>query len=98
MDLWHLHIRVTGRVQGVNYRGYVQHFAFQNDLSGRVWNNTDGTVELIAEGPKTKILKLLEACHIGPSLAHVTRIQTLRSESISKTQFSDFQIERPVSK
>ncbi len=43
-------ILVRGKVQGVGYRWFVRDTARKHFLTGWVRNNTDGTVEMEAEG------------------------------------------------
>ena len=65
---------VHGRVQGVNYRAYVQRQALDLGLLGWVRNEPDGTVRVVAEGPRPQIERLLDALHVGPRLARVGRV------------------------
>ena len=61
-----IHIMVTGRVQGVGFRAFVQHTANELGLSGWVRNVGSNQVKVIAEG-KPQILKIfLEAVLTGP--------------------------------
>lgn len=66
---------VHGRVQGVNYRAFAAREARDRGLLGWVKNEPDGTVRLVAEGPKPQIERLLDALHVGPPLARVQRIE-----------------------
>jgi hypothetical protein len=43
---------VYGRVQGVSFRYYTQQKARQLGLTGWVANHPDGSVRLVAEGPR----------------------------------------------
>ena len=36
---------ITGRVQGVGYRNFVETTAYDLDIFGEVWNRSDGAVE-----------------------------------------------------
>ena len=53
-------ISVSGRVQGVGYRAFTVRNAVQRELVGGVKNCEDGRVELEAEGPKDRIVSLIE--------------------------------------
>ncbi len=66
---------MTGRVQGVGYRAFTVRVATQRGLLGGVKNLDDGRVELEAEGPKDRILSLIEELKIGPVAARVTAVQ-----------------------
>lgn len=67
--------RVTGRVQGVWFRGWTVKQAQKLNLDGWVRNNADGSVELIAAGPPDAAEALLRACLSGPPLANVTGVE-----------------------
>lgn len=68
-------ISVSGRVQGVGYRAFTIRVATQRGLVGGVRNTDDGRVELEAEGPKDRILSLIEDLKIGPPASRVTTVQ-----------------------
>ncbi len=44
-------VMITGRVQGVGYRAWVDHQARVHDLEGWVRNRRDGSVEALFAGP-----------------------------------------------
>lgn len=62
---------VSGRVQGVWYRGWTVQTATGLDLAGWVRNRADGTVEAVAAGPVAAVQELVRACHDGPPAARV---------------------------
>ena len=66
-----LHAVVTGRVQGVGFRYFVQQKAAKLDITGWVSNRWDGSVELIAEGSHLSLQALLKNLYRGPSSAIV---------------------------
>jgi len=51
----HVHLIVSGHVQGVGFRFTAQQKANKYNLLGWVKNNPDGTVELEVEGPEENI-------------------------------------------
>jgi acylphosphatase len=61
-----LHAIVEGHVQGVGFRAFVLDYALALGLTGWVRNRWDGTVEVLAEGPKMELEKLLAALQRGP--------------------------------
>ena len=66
---------VHGRVQGVNFRIFVNDRAEALGLKGYVKNLSGGTaVEVWAEGEKTKLDELLKYLKNGPSRARVERV------------------------
>jgi acylphosphatase len=69
-----VHVRITGRVQGVGYRAWAQKTARKLGLSGWVRNVTDGTVEAIAHGNVDAVDQFIAACQAGPLLARVTAV------------------------
>lgn len=66
-----VHLRISGRVQGVYYRASMLQQAQQLGLSGWVMNRPDGSVEAVAEGNKAKLAELIAWCHKGPEGARV---------------------------
>lgn len=69
-----LHARVVGRVQGVGYRWFVLRRAEGLALGGWVRNCADGDVEVMAEGPREHLERLLEALRKGPGASRVLRV------------------------
>jgi acylphosphatase len=65
---------VHGRVQGVNFRYYTCQQARQIGVTGYVRNLWDGTVEVVAEGPRQKVSQLLTWLQKGPRMAFVQRV------------------------
>ena len=69
-------VRVTGRVQGVFYRGSKQAEAERLGLVGWVRNLADGSVQLEAQGPRAAVDALLAWCRVGPCGARVDDVVT----------------------
>jgi acylphosphatase len=67
---------VHGRVHGVGYRYFVIEEANALRLRGYVRNMPNGTVEVIAEGPRPLLERLLEALRRGPPAAYVEDVET----------------------
>jgi len=65
---------VTGRVQGVGYRNFVEHTAGKIGLDGFVRNRRDGSVEVFAMGTPEELQKLRAALERGPMMAQVARV------------------------
>lgn len=65
---------VTGLVQGVSFRWFVQRRANELGLSGYVRNLSDGSVEFTAEGRRGDLERLLDAVRTGPSEAVVENV------------------------
>ena len=60
---------VSGRVQGVGFRYSTYALALDiGDIYGRVWNNDDGTVEILAQSENpAKLAKFIQEVRKGPS-------------------------------
>lgn len=68
-------ISVSGRVQGVGYRAFTVRAATERGIVGGVRNSEDGRVELEVEGPKDRILSLIDALKVGPPASRVTDVR-----------------------
>lgn len=66
---------ISGRVQGVWYRGWTQETARRLGLSGWVQNRRDGTVQAVFSGPDDKVDEMLKLCEEGPPAAYVTSVE-----------------------
>jgi acylphosphatase len=86
-----LHAQVYGRVQGVSFRFYTRDTAIALGLTGWVANRFDGSVEVVAEGPRAQLDSLLEYLQHGPSMARVDRVQ--HEFAPATRDFVDFTIE-----
>ncbi|HEU4324610.1 MAG TPA: acylphosphatase [Roseiflexaceae bacterium] len=75
MDLVRAHIRVSGRVQGVNFRSNTREQARSAGVSGWVRNLDDGRVEAVFEGPRSAVQRLVSWCYSGPGYARVERVE-----------------------
>jgi acylphosphatase len=73
-ELARLHAIIEGRVQGVGFRMFVVDNAAQLGVTGWVRNRYDGNVEVLAEGDRLTLGKLLNDLHIGPRAARVTNV------------------------
>jgi acylphosphatase len=72
------HVTISGRVQGVGYRAWVEDEAIARDLEGWVRNRRDGRVEAVFAGPAEAVTAMIAACRRGPSSA---RVDTLQDEA-----------------
>ena len=70
-----LEARVEGQVQGVFLRSFVNSHALRLGLTGYVTNLPDGrSVEVFAEGDRTRLQELLQLLRKGPPGAKVERV------------------------
>ncbi|MBI4100730.1 acylphosphatase [Candidatus Microgenomates bacterium] len=90
MDIRRLHVYISGRVQGVSFRGWIQHKAEGELLTGWVKNLADGRVEAIFEGPKDKLEEILKSCSKGPEGAVVNHVSIIWEEATG--EFKTFEI------
>ncbi len=72
----YLHARIHGRVQGVGYRHFIVVEAGRLGLNGVVRNLPGGDVEVIAEGDRALLGRLVERARRGPPHAVVTDLVT----------------------
>ncbi len=69
------HVLVTGVVQGVGFRWFVLEQARALGLAGTVRNRPDGSVEIVAEGPRPALVRLIRLVTTGPPLARVREVR-----------------------
>ena len=62
---------VRGRVQGVFFRDSVRERARAHGVSGWAVNRSDGAVEVVLEGPRAAVERVVRFCETGPSGARV---------------------------
>ncbi len=86
-----IHALVSGRVQSVGYRAFVQIHARQAGIIGWIRNLPDGRVELVAQGSTETLQNFQEDLWAGPPLA---RVEDVRLEAAPVGKFSDFSVRR----
>ncbi len=82
---------VSGRVQGVGFRFFVERWANQLGLRGYVKNRGDGSVEVYAIGEATALEALKFHLAEGPRSARVTAVE--ESDEPLRKGYSTFMIE-----
>lgn len=85
-----LHAVVHGRVQGVSFRYYTQQTAQKLNIVGWVRNNSDGTVEVTAEGSVEQLQQLLDFLHQGSPAAQVEAVDVIWYNA--RGEFNDFRV------
>jgi len=83
---------VHGLVQGVFFRHNTRIQATELGLIGTVRNLPDGTVRVIAEGPRDRLNRLLDWLRQGPELAVVEKVDAEWRDATAT--YSDFRIVR----
>lgn len=74
--LHELFIKVTGQVQNVGFRYQTNKLAQELKLAGWVRNAPDGTVEILVQGEKKYLTKLLTWARKGPGFAKVDKLSS----------------------
>jgi len=67
-------ILVSGRVQGVGYRRFIEKQALSLKLKGTVQNLANGDVEIMVHGPVADVDQLVAMAKQGPPFAHVREV------------------------
>ena len=81
---------VTGKVQGVGYRAYLQEAATELKLVGYAKNQADGSVLVVAQGEPETLKSFVEYLHEGSVMAVVEGV-AVEWRTASKT-FSEFSV------
>ena len=68
-------VRVTGRVQGVWFRGWTRERAEALGLRGWVRNEPDGSVAALIAGPEAAVARMLAELNQGPPAARVAGLE-----------------------
>ena len=89
IERWQLIVR--GRVQGVGYRAACCQKARELDLNGWVRNQSDGSVQVQAEGASHKLTELRLWCERGPQGAGV---HSVSHSQLAPTREDWFEIRR----
>ena len=71
-----LHAIVRGYVQGVGFRYFVVQKALSLGLRGYARNESNGDVEVLAQGTRAALERLLIQLRQGPGSAEVDEVQT----------------------
>ena len=74
-------VLVSGRVQGVWYRGWTVQKAVSLNVKGWVKNLATGQVEGLFFGEEKDVELLIEACWQGPEQAQVNTIEVFTDDS-----------------
>jgi acylphosphatase len=72
--MFQIHVFASGRVQGVNFRHYVQRKASELGVAGYVCNLDDGQVEILAQGSRDDLESLITYVRNNPGVSFVTNL------------------------
>jgi acylphosphatase len=79
---------ISGRVQGVGFRAFVQSRAVEIGVRGYAKNLEDGRVEVLASGTPEQISELRGALHQGPRFSEVRTVDEVEAAPESGRGFS----------
>ncbi len=80
-------VRITGRVQGVWYRGWTKDQADKLGIVGWVRNRDDGSVEALFKADEEVLDQMLTLAHKGPPAAKVEHIEVTEAQGICPNRF-----------
>jgi len=86
-----LHLTIHGQVQGVFFRDTACQKAREFGLTGWVKNCPDKTVEILVEGEKEDLKKMLKWCKEGSEYAKVEKVIEEWKE-VEESEFGEFKI------
>ena len=84
-----IRVKISGQVQGVNFRKYIKEEATKMGLKGHVRNLESGEVEVIIEGSPESVDIMVLCCKKGAPHSVVKDIDTQEMNHIG---FDDFKI------
>jgi acylphosphatase len=79
--------KITGRVQGVWFRGSAQEQAIALGVTGWARNEPDGSVIVLACGDDGAVDRMVEWLHEGPRLAQVDSVEIEEADDESPPSF-----------
>ncbi len=85
-----MHCFVSGLVQGVSYRAYIQDSATELEITGWIKNMPDGSVEILAQGLPDVLKEFVEYVHEGSLKAKVESVSI--DWQTAKRLYDDFSI------
>jgi len=75
VEMARLQAFISGAVQGVGYRYFAMNAAHELGITGWVRNLHDGSVQVVAEGPRQALEKLLVILRQGPHSGRVDEVR-----------------------
>jgi len=84
------YVRVRGRVQGVGFRYSAVQEAHRLKINGWVRNDSNGDVEVWAEGPEGRVAAFLEWLQRGP---RYSRVDSIEKNEKNPKGYYDFNVE-----
>ena len=69
------HLVISGKVQGVGFRYWLQSMAIEKNIFGWVKNKNVGDVEALIIGDANDIKDLIKLCEQGPPASRVNHVE-----------------------
>lgn len=85
------HLAISGRVQGVGFRFYMERKARELGIAGWVRNRRDGSVESVIQGESNAVEAMITWARRGPPSAVVAEVKVSDGEG----EFDRFEV-RPT--
>ncbi|MGM0452711.1 MAG: acylphosphatase [Thermodesulfobacteriota bacterium] len=85
-----VHVNISGRVQGVNFRMETARAAEGYGVNGWVMNKSDGSVDAYFEGDADNVDAMLSWCWKGPAMASVKDVAA--TEEPYQGKYNDFSV------
>ncbi|WP_180954603.1 acylphosphatase [Bacillus sp. V5-8f] len=88
----HIHIVVSGHVQGVGFRYFTQVKALEHHITGWVKNREDGTVEIVAAGNEKQLSMFISWLKKGNRFSTVENVSV--TPLFEEKTYSNFSIKK----
>jgi len=82
------HLAITGKVQGVGFRYFVQMKASEYNVNGWVRNKDNGSVEAVITGPKETLASFIDDIKKGNRFAAVHQVDITEQDTEPFRSFS----------
>ena len=69
------HLVISGNVQGVGFRYWLQRIAIKKNIFGWVKNKISGDVEVLIVGNEKEVNDMIKLCEKGPPSSRVDRVK-----------------------
>lgn len=86
-DVIRRRVVIQGRVQGVFFRDSTRERASAHGVAGWARNRSDGSVEVVLEGPREAVERVLRFLETGPARAQVDAVDVSEEEPEGLTSF-----------
>ena len=69
------HLVISGNVQGVGFRYWLQSIAIKKNIFGWVKNKISGDVEVLIVGREKEVKDMIKLCEKGPSSSRIDHVE-----------------------